>query len=216
MIEGHFIVLEGIDGAGTTTQLGLLSGALRKRGLPVHSTREPSDGPIGAMIRQVLQGRLVVPGVSGTRAPSWATMALLFAADRMDHLDAEVIPNLMDGVTVLSDRYVHSSLAYQSAADVAAHDVLDWIRMLNARARRPDLTIVLDVSPEVAARRRKSRSGRPEIYEELDFQKRLATFYGELERHFPGERIVHVDGDREPERVLRDVCDAVDKLRALG
>ena len=71
MIEGHLIVLEGIDGAGTTTQCGLLAGALRKRGLPVHTTREPSDGPVGAMIRQILQGRVVVPGVSGPRAPAW-------------------------------------------------------------------------------------------------------------------------------------------------
>jgi dTMP kinase len=215
MIEGHFIVLEGIDGAGTTTQVELLGAALRRRGLPAHTTREPSDGPIGVLIRQVLRGRVVVPGVSGPRAPGWATMALLFAADRVDHLDAEVVPNLLDGVTVVSDRYDYSSVAYQSA-DVSAPDAEAWIRAINARARRPDLTIVLDVRAETAARRRKVRTGRPELYEDHEFQARLVGFYARLEEHFPGERIVHVDGERDVDAVHRDVLAAVDALRALG
>jgi dTMP kinase len=215
MIEGHFIVLEGIDGAGTTTQVQLLAQMLQKRGLPVHATREPSDGPIGTMIRQVLQGRIVVPGVSGPRAPSWATMALLFAADRVDHLDAEVIPNLMDGVTVVSDRYDYSSVAYQSA-QTDAPTAGEWIRTLNARARRPDLTVVLDVNATIAAKRRQQRAGRPELYEDPEFQARLAVFYKDLERLFPGERIVHVNGERDIEEVHKDVCSHVDALRKLG
>src|SRR5512139_742195 len=114
MIEGLFIAIEGIDGAGTTTQAKLLFDGLRARGLPVHLTREPSDGPIGVLIRQILTGRVVVPGLQGPRAPDWATMALLFAADRLDHVEAEIAPNLADGVTVVSDRYDYSSVAYQS------------------------------------------------------------------------------------------------------
>ena len=215
MIEGHFIVVEGIDGAGTTTQVKLLGEAFRKRGLPVHTTREPSDGPFGMMIRQALQGRLVVPGVSGPRAPSWSTMALLFAADRMDHLDAEVIPNLMDGVTVLSDRYDHSSVAYQSAEGGDAA-IVEWIKTINGRARRPDLSIVLDVSANVASKRRRDRAGRPELYEDEVLQARLAEFYRTLEAHFPNERIVHVNGDRDVESVQRDVMAHVDALRRLG
>ena len=101
MIEGLFIALEGIDGAGTTTQLERLAGRLRERGLPVHRTREPSDGPIGTMIRQVLSGRIVVNGLQGPRPPSWTTMALLFAADRTDHVESEIVPNLMDGVNLV-------------------------------------------------------------------------------------------------------------------
>ncbi len=215
MIEGHFIVIEGIDGAGTTTQVQMLSKVLRKRGLPVHATREPSDGPIGSMIRQVLSGRVVVPGVSGPRAPSWATMALLFAADRCDHLDAEVVPNLLDGVTVLSDRYDYSSVAYQSV-DVEAPDAVEWIRAINRKARRPDLTIVVDVRAETAAKRRAIRSGRPDLYEQADIQARLAEFYLSLDRHFPGERIVHVDGERDLDTVCQDIVAHVDALRALG
>ncbi|MEI8259352.1 MAG: dTMP kinase [Deltaproteobacteria bacterium] len=215
MIEGHFIVIEGIDGAGTTTQCGLLARALRKRGLPVHPTREPSDGPIGTMIRQILQGRIVVPGAAGPRAPGWATMALLFAADRVDHLDAEIFPNLIDGVTVISDRYDYSSVGYQSF-DVAAPDAMDWIRKINGRARRPDLTVVIDVRAELAAKRVRERSGRPELYEHAELQGQLVGFYRDLEKHFPGERIVHVEGDAEPDAVCREILSHVDALRAMG
>ena len=137
---------------------------------------------IGNMLRQVLTGRLVVPGVSGGRALSSAAMALLFAADRMDHLDAEILPNLIDGVTVLSDRYDFSSVAYQAASDEHSDSAVSWIRTLNERARRPDLTIVLDVSSGTAASRRRERSGRPEIYDDVEFQSRLAGFYRELDR----------------------------------
>lgn len=117
MIEGLFIVIEGIDGSGSTTQVRRLCDAFRARGLPSHATREPSDGPFGTQIRQILRGRIVVRGIHGSRPPSSSTMALLFAADRMDHLESEIIPNLVDGVTVLCDRYYYSSIAYQSASD---------------------------------------------------------------------------------------------------
>ncbi|NOQ83007.1 MAG: dTMP kinase, partial [Myxococcales bacterium] len=75
MTDGHFIVIEGIDGSGTTTQCSTLAERLVAKGLPTHTTREPSDGPIGVLIRQVLTGRLVVSARHGTRPPGWATMA---------------------------------------------------------------------------------------------------------------------------------------------
>src|SRR6516225_6013195 len=85
-MAGRFVVLEGIDGAGTTTHTARLADRLRAAKVEVRPTREPSDGPIGAMIRQILTGRIVVPG---GRAPGWASMALLFAADRMDHVERD-------------------------------------------------------------------------------------------------------------------------------
>ncbi len=198
--QGRFIVLEGIDGAGTTTQTERLVARLRERSLRAVATREPTTGPIGTLIRQVLTGRVVVADDRGPRAPDWTTMALLFAADRMDHLDAEILPALREGGVVVSDRFDHSSVAYQSASAQDSTAVA-WIQQLNARARRPDLTVVLDVSHAVAADRRARRGGRAELYEQSAFQRRLAEFYGALEQHFAGERIVHVDGDRDPQAV---------------
>lgn len=213
MIEGLFIALEGVDGAGTTTQLQKLAERLSGRGLPVHSTREPSDGPVGVMIRQILSGRIVVPGLQGARPPSWTTMALLFAADRTDHVEAEIIPNLMDGVTVLTDRYVHSSVAYQSISGGGDEDSLEWVKELNRHARRPDLTVVLDVDPAVAKSRRDGRGGRTELYEHDELQASLAAFYDDIDKHFPDDRIVHVDGSQDVETVADAVYQAVLELR---
>lgn len=213
MIEGLFIVIEGIDGAGTTTQVARLATSLRNLGLPVHATREPSDGPVGVLIRQALTGRVVVPGLHGGRAPAWDTMALLFAADRLDHLEAEIIPNLFDGVTVIGDRYDHSSVAYQSLLAGSEEGSVEWVRSLNARARRPDLTIVLDVDPELARARRQARSAARDLYEEDELQRRLAAFYLDIERFFPNDRVEHVDGDRDEESVGLDILRHVRALR---
>src|SRR6185436_18255969 len=151
---------------GTTTHTRLLSEALRRKGLPVHPTREPSDGPVGVLIRQILMGRVVVPGISGMRPSSWSTMALLFAADRLDHLEATIHPNLMDGVTVLSDRYDHSSVAYQSITGGGEPETVKWVREINRHARRPDLTIVLDVDPAESSKRRRERAVGRELYDD--------------------------------------------------
>lgn len=205
MIEGLFIVLEGVDGAGTTTHTRLLSSALGGRGLPVRTTREPSDGPIGVQIRQFLTGRLVVPGLQGPRPPSWTTMALLFAADRMDHIESTILPNLNDGVTVISDRYYHSSVAYQSITGGGEPETVAWVKAINQHARRPDLTIVLDIPAEVSERRRTERNIGREIYDDGDLQAQLGRFYRDIDQHFPGEPIVHVDSNRPQPEVAADV-----------
>lgn len=140
-------------------------------------------------------------------------MALLFAADRTDHVESEIVPNLMDGVTVLSDRYVHSSVAYQSLSSGNGEDAIRWVREINAEARRPDLTIVLDVSAETAQSRREDRGGRAELYEYDELQAALADFYANIETHFPGEAIVHVDANGTVEQVAEAVYAAVCKLR---
>ena len=141
-------------------------------------------------------------------------MALLFAADRVDHLDAEGLPNLMDGVTVITDRYDYSSVAYQSLTSGAdREDTIAWVRTLNAKARRPDLTIVLDVTPENASMRRQTRSGSRELFEEEDLQVQLANFYLRIEDHFPGDNIVHVDANDGIEPTAQRILHAVKVLR---
>jgi len=211
VIEGLFIVLEGVDGAGTTTHTKRLAAALGARGLPMHTTQEPSNGPVGGMLRQILTGRIVVPGLGG-HPPSPATMALLFAADRMDHLEAEVLPNLRDGVTVVSDRYYHSSLAYQSTTGDQSEGSLAWLKEINRHARRPDLTLVLDVSPEVAKARRQSRRSA-EIYEDDALQVEISRFYADIERHFPSERIIHVNSDQPVDVVAAELLGHVRAAR---
>jgi dTMP kinase len=188
---GRLVVLEGIDGAGTTTHVARLADRLRTRGVAVRATREPSDGPVGTLVRQVLTGRLVVPG---GRAPGWATMALLFAADRMDHVESEIEPFILEGGVIVSDRYDASSLAYQSVSSGAgAVEAVEWIRLLNRHVRRPDLTIVLDVSPEIAAERRASRGDAAQLYDQSEVQRALALFYRNLPSHMPNDRVVVID-----------------------
>ena len=197
---GRFVVLEGIDGAGTTTQVAKLVERLRREGsAPVRATREPSDGPIGSLVRQVLTGRIVSPG---GRAPGWATMALLFAADRMDHVESEIEPFLAAGGVVVSDRYDASSLAYQSVSSGSGGDrAVDWIRQLNKHALRPDLTIVVDLPPDVAAERREARGEPVQLYEQNETQRALAVFYRDLAKHLPEDRIVVIDGSGSMETV---------------
>jgi dTMP kinase len=191
---GIFVVVEGIDGSGSTTHTKLLGKALRQRGLKVIETCEPSSGPIGGLIRQVLQGRLFVADATGPRAFAWSTMALLFAADRMDHLDSTVVPALREGAVVLSDRYDLSSLAYQSLTAPNGDKVVPWIRELNAAALRPDLTIVIDVPVEVAEERRRARGSAEEMFETRELQTKLCAVYSEAERLVPGDRLAHVLG----------------------
>ncbi len=189
--RGRLVVIEGIDGAGTTTQVGRLAARLKKGPRLVRATREPSDGPVGTLVRQVLTGRIVLPG---GRAPGWQTMALLFAADRMDHVESEIEPFLAAGGIVISDRYDASSLAYQSVSSGrGGTSTVEWIRSLNRFALRPDLTIVLDVPPEIAAARREARGEAAQLYEQNEVQQALAAFYKDLARHMPQDRIVLVD-----------------------
>ena len=178
----------------------------------MHITREPSDGPVGMLLRQILTGRVVVPGIQGVRPPSWTTMALLFAADRTDHCEAEIVPNLMDGVTVISDRFDHSSVAYQSIT-AGSDDAVGWVKALNEHAKRPNLTIILDVPPDTAAKRRLTRTAGREMYDDGELQESLASFYRDIEKHFPHDNIVHVDANRPVDQVAEDVMHHVRVLR---
>jgi dTMP kinase len=209
--DGLFVVFEGIDGAGTTTQCERYAARLRARKRLVHVTREPSTGPIGSMIRLALTHRLTLPSLHQAQV-----MALLFAADRLDHVAAEIDPHLRDGYVVMSDRYDLSSLAYQSITSTSgdAGDTVSWIRELNRHARRPDLTIVLDVSPDVAAARRHARGGAAELFDAADVQARLATAYLGADALVPGDRVVHLDGDVGPDAVEAAIAAVLDPLVA--
>jgi dTMP kinase len=204
-----FIVVEGIDGAGTTTQTERLVAALRARSVPALATREPTDGPVGVLLRQILRGRVVAPE-GGTL--SWQELGLLFAADRLDHAAAELRPLRAAGTWLVCDRYDYSSVAYQSAS-AGDSAVIGWLRELNRFAPRPDLTLVIDVSPEVARARRMARAGAREIFDDDAFQARIAAFYRDIDDHFAGDRIVHVDGDGDADRVFAALWPSVIALQ---
>jgi dTMP kinase len=198
----RLIVIEGLDGAGTTTQVRRLVEHLNARGQRAHATREPSDGPVGRLIREMLTGGHAIDG----QAISQNTFGLLFAADRFDHLQREIEPKLTAGTWVVSDRYYHSSLAYQgTGAD------RDWIAMLNARARKPDITVFLKVKPEIAAARRMAAGRTQELFEDLQMQREVDAGYRATmdELAAQGERIVIVDGEQSEDDVFVEVVRAV-------
>jgi dTMP kinase len=135
----------------------------------------------------------------------------MFAADRLDHIEAEITPLLEEGVWVISDRYYHSSVAYQSRTAGDDVDAIRWIRSINGHARKPDLTIVLDVAAPVAGARRHARGG-VEIFDDAALQANLVEFYARLEEHFPNEAIVHVAAEGTVEQVAAAVLSHVEQL----
>jgi dTMP kinase len=195
----RFIVLEGGDGAGTTTQRKRLGAALERAGIPYWSTAEPTDRPEGLLIRRILSGEL-------SRDPG--TLARLFAADRNEHLRGKggILEHLGRGEAVVCDRYVLSSLAYQGVAcgrELPAE--------LNSDFPLPELLIYFDLAPEQSLGRLGDRD-RLEIFEALPFQERVrAAYRTELSRYASsGMRIATVDASRSVEEVERDI------LRAAG
>jgi dTMP kinase len=183
-----FIVFEGIDGCGKSTHARLLTEWLKKRRHEVLLTAEPTEGRIGRFIREVLSGREVVDP---------KTLALLFTADRYEHLQNVVEPALRGGKLVVSERYYHSTIAYQNAQGVD----WNWLFDLNRHARKPDLTILLDVKPKKGV----SRTRTNEIFEEVEFLQRVRDNY----LKFPD--VVKVDTSRPVQEVQSDVQDIVAK-----
>lgn len=204
------IVLEGIDGSGTSTQAALLANALQARGYKTHVTKQPSLGPIGLLIRDILQGRHRLPD-GGT--PGEDVMALLFAADRADHIQREVIPAMDSGYLVISARWLMSSLAYQTAG-VSAGGVRDreqWICDLNEQeTRRPDCEIWLRVSPAVALARREAARIPVDRYTDPSFQERLAVAYERVMAYGGAHGdTIEVNGELGVQEVHEAVLEAV-------
>jgi dTMP kinase len=234
----HLIVLEGLDGAGTTTQARRLYDYLASHDVASLLTRQPSDHPIGRLLRQFLAGEHAVPG----REVAPETLALLFAADRVDHLQREVEPALAQGRVVVSDRWYHSSLAYQGSAmsrlvfsarlgessyqayvdDV--HASLRWVRQCNLRGpgvdrpRVPDLTIFLQVDPEVCARRHVEAGRARELFDDLEVQHRVAVGYKYALQflRLQGEHIEVVDGAMPVDDVAAEVVRLVSAYLLLS
>lgn len=206
MTKGKFIVLEGIDGSGISTQVALLKQWFLARGEKAFFTKEPTDGPIGSLIRQALTRRVVRPDGSPLDD---TTLALLFAADRVDHLRSHILPKLEQGIHVISDRYYLSSYAYQ-----ALGDDLEWIRLINARARRPDLFILLVVPPATSWERMHRDRWQVDLYEEMSKMEIILRNYLTIARRLQeeGERVRLVDGSRTVEEVQDEIRALVEEI----
>ncbi|WP_457741403.1 dTMP kinase [Thermococcus sp.] len=183
---GTFIVLEGIDGAGKSTQAKLLKIWFEEKGYEVVLTKEPTDTAFGKLIR-----RLVLTGgregiIDGAKI-SHEAEALLFAADRAEHVDKLIKPSLEAGKIVISDRYFYSSLAYQWARGLD----LEWLIDLNRFAIRPDLVVLLDLPVKESMKRLKSRSIKSEFDKIYELQRKVRENYLKLVERFPEIKIVN-------------------------
>jgi dTMP kinase len=191
--RGAFICIEGLDGCGKTTQAKLLVRRLRKSHNSVY-TAEPSRGKIGAFIRKSC--------LYGEKRLSSVVEALLFAADRLEHMENEVLPALRQGRLVVSDRYVYSSLAYQGAAVLS----LEWIEKINEHALRPDLAIFIDVDPKIVMQRLKPNKS---VMENLATQRKVREVY--LKYVAKGE-LTRIDGDKPTKEVAEALSGIVLKF----
>jgi len=202
MERGKFIVLEGIDGSGKSSQTGPLVRRLEELGVPCRETREPTGGPVGSLIRQIFTGRATADN---------RVIAALYAADRLDHLVNEVdglCAAIEKGITVVSDRYYFSSYAYHSV-DMD----MDWVigaNSVSADLLRPTVTVFLDVPVETALERIRQNRYVEEIFDREDRLRRTRELYFEaFARLRDVENVAVVDGSGSREQVARRVWAAV-------
>jgi len=198
MRKNFFIAFEGIDGSGKSTQVKLLKEKLEAERFKVHTTCEPTDGPMGKMIRDMFNGRAEA---------DHRVIAALFVADRLDHLLNKkngILKMLSEGYTVITDRYYLSSYAYQSP-----HLDLDWVikaNSLSAELRRPDLNIYIDITPELSIERLNKGRTSVELYETLENLQLVRQKYLKvIELLKQEERIFSTDGDRTHEAIADEI-----------
>ncbi len=185
------ITFEGIDGSGKTTQVKLLANWLRKKGLKVITTEEPTNNIIGREVKKLMK----------KESYSWIE-AILFAADRALHCNNVIIPN--NNKIVICDRYIHSTLAYQTAMGLSKK----WIKCLNQNAPEPDLTFYLDIKPETAMNRVKRRNKRLIKYERIELLNKVRKNYLEM----ISKKFKLINGEKSIKEVHKLIIKEVDKL----
>lgn len=204
MIIKGFIVFEGIDGSGTTTQLKKLKEHFSEDELM--TTSEPTSGETGLFLRRMLKGDFECDA---------RTQAYLFAADRCEHIYGKngIIENTKKGKIVASDRYLFSSLAYQS---VSSSDEIP--RLVNSPFPLPELLFYFKINPEVSLKRVKSRGGTEEIFEKLDYQIKTAENFDSVIAEYKesgkgcGMRIVEIDAEKTVEEISRTILSEIKNI----
>lgn len=179
--SGLLVVIDGIDGAGKTTQARLLVEALTRAGLAVVASREPTQGPWGQKIRATL--------VSGQRLPFDEELDA-FVRDRCEHQEQTILPALAAGRAVVLDRYFYSTIAYQGIRGGQIDEIDSRVR---ASALQPDIAFVLDIDPKIAAVRIRQRDGAPNAFERLDDQIAIRAIFKRLAQN---DDLTELDADR--------------------
>ncbi len=202
--HGVLVAFEGGEGAGKSTQVTALAALLRAAGRDVEITHEPGATRIGAAIRELL----LDPASAGLSARA---EAMLYAADRAEHVDTTIGPALARGAVVITDRYVDSSLAYQGAGRPLDPDQVEALNEWATGGLRPDLTLLLDVDPAVGL----ARAGEPDRLEAepLAFHQAVRGGFLALAARDPGRYVV-IDAGADPELVQQLVAAAVESLLA--
>lgn len=189
-----FIVFEGLDGSGNSTQSFALKEWLSDKGYEVYLTKEPTDGLIGCLIRGILRKEIKVDE---------ETLSLLFAADRMLHIKNTVTKFLNDGVIVISDRYRLSNFAYQSAQGID----INWLKCLNEKTITPDLTFLIDTPPTICIRRIQKQRFHMELFEDVEKLTKAKEKYSLLSKEEDNTFII--DGNRPIEIVSKEIFQKV-------
>ncbi len=189
---GFFIDIEGLDGSGASTQVGLVSRGLKKLGLKPYLTKEPTEGPIGQLVCQALRGEW-------NSLPS-ASLQLLFAADRGRHLNEEIIPRLKQGEMVITDRYAWASVAFGSV-----NLSKEWLIELNRDFIFPDLTIFIDVEPRTCLKRLEKEKKGVELFDQEELLDEIWVTYQWLVSKYWWVDMAVVDGEKSKEKVTAEI-----------
>lgn len=197
--KGRLITFEGIDGAGKSTQLSLLRQVLQEKGYEVLVTREPGGDAVGEEVRRLLLQKAMVPRAE----------LLLFLASRAQNTEAVIRPALASGIIVLCDRYIDSSVAYQGYGRDLQPETIEQLNDFATNSLVPDLTLLLDVPPEVGLERQTQKNRIEEAG--IAFLRRVRNGYLLLAQKHP-ERIRVLDASRPPEKIHREVCALVFEL----
>lgn len=195
-----FIVIEGLDGAGTTTQLNNIAHYLTINNIKHRKTFEPTDNTTGHFLRRVLSGEIPL---------EQETIAYLFAADRNEHIYSKndgIIKQLESEDYIICDRYLFSSIAYQS---IGADPLL--VMNLNNRFPLPEYLIFVDVPVEECQRRLKNRDSQKDIYDDIDYQREVLDYYNRSISHFSNSemKVIRVDGRKTPDVITAEIKEKV-------
>jgi dTMP kinase len=201
--DALFISFEGPDGSGKSTQAEMLSRALRERGLPVVHTREPGGTPLGELVRHIF---LTPGGVPMTPL----AMAMLLSAQRTQHVNDVIRPALEAAKIVVTDRFADSTRAYQGYGMGLGLEAIETLTALATDGMNPDITVYIDVEPEVGLARVASRGGANRLDQEnLEFHRRARNGYLALMRTQP-QRWLYIDGTPSPDEVHAAVLRSIE------